>query len=54
MLLTQHWFWYLGQQIEGINGTPKTLGKYYKKGIKPLAKGIEKQLIRAKRSIRES
>ena len=40
--------------MEGINGTPKTLGKYYKKEIKPSAKGIKKQLIRAKRSIRES
>ena len=40
--------------MEGINGTPKTLGKYYKKGIKPLAKGIEKQVIRAKISIRKS
>ena len=32
MLLTQHWFWYPEQQMEGINGTLKTLGMYYKKG----------------------
>ena len=31
MLLTQHWFWYPGQQMEGINGTPKTLGRHYKR-----------------------
>ena len=23
MLLTQHWFWYLEQQMKGINGTLK-------------------------------
>ena len=32
MLLTQHWFWYLEYQMEGINDTLKTLGRYYKKG----------------------
>jgi len=32
MLLTQYWFWYLGQQMEEISGTPKTLRKYYKRG----------------------
>ena len=48
MLLTQHWFWYLGQQMEGTNGTPKTLERYYKKGIKPSVKLIQQQLIRAK------
>ena len=26
MLLTQHWFWYPGEQMEGISGTPGTLG----------------------------
>ena len=31
MLLTQHWFWYLGQQMEEISGTPKTLRRYYKR-----------------------
>ena len=51
MLLTQHWFWYLGQQIEGINFTLQTLGRYYKRGIKPLAKFIQQQLIRAKETL---
>ena len=32
MLLIQHWFYYLKQQMEEINGTLKTLGRYYKKG----------------------
>ena len=40
--------------MEGINGIPKTLGRYYKKGDKSSARGIQQQLIRAKRSIRES
>ena len=39
--------------MEGINGTPKTLGRYYKRGIKPLIKGIQQQLIREKWSIKE-
>ena len=37
MLLTQHWFWYPRQQMEGISGTSKILGRNYK-GVKPLAK----------------
>ena len=32
MLLTQYWFWYQEQQMEGINDTPKNLGTDYKKG----------------------
>ena len=31
MLMTQHWFWYPGQQIEGISGTPETLGWHYRR-----------------------
>ena len=31
MLLTQHWIWYLREQIEGINGTQETLGWHYKR-----------------------
>jgi len=39
--------------MKGINDTPKTLERYYKRGIKPSIKGIQQQLIRAKRSIKE-
>ena len=49
MLLTQHWFWYPRQQMKGINGTPKTLGRYYKRRIKPSTKGTQQQLIKAKK-----
>ena len=31
ILLTQHWFWYPWEQIEGINGTSETLGWHYKR-----------------------
>ena len=31
MLLTQHWFWYPGEQMGGINGTLETLGWHYKR-----------------------
>ena len=31
MLLAQHWFWYPGEQMEGISGTPETLGWHYKR-----------------------
>ena len=40
--------------MEGINGTPKTLGRYYKRKIKPSTKVIQQQLIKAKMSIREN
>jgi len=39
--------------MEGINGTPKTLGRYYKRKIKPSTK-VQQQLIRAKMGIREN
>ena len=32
MLLAQHWFWYPREQMEGISGTPETLGWLYKRG----------------------
>ena len=38
----------------GINGTSKTLGRYYKRKIKPSTKVIQQQLIRAKKRIREN
>ena len=49
MLLTQHWSWYPGQQMEGINDTPKTLGRYSKKGIKPLGKFILAKINQGKK-----
>jgi len=30
-MLTQYWFWYLEQQMKGINGTLETLGWHYKR-----------------------
>jgi len=42
MLLTQHWFWYLRQQMEGISGTPKALGRHYKRGWSQQEKPVNK------------
>ena len=39
--------------MEGINCTPKTLGMYYKREIKPSAKPTQQQLIRAKKGVLE-
>ena len=36
----------LEEQIEGINGTPETLGWHYKKGKQPTVKDIQQQWIR--------
>ena len=33
----------LEEQIEGINGTPETLGWHYKKGKQPTMKDIQQQ-----------
>jgi len=38
--------------MEGINGIPKTLRRYYKRGIKPSTKGIQQHLIRVKRDFK--
>ena len=41
MLQTQHWFWYLGQQMEGTGGTPKILRWHYKRKGEPTVKIIQ-------------
>ena len=38
--------------MDGINGTPKIVGRNYKRGIKPSTRFKEKQLIRAKRALK--
>ena len=48
MLLTQHWFWYPEEQIEGIYDTPKTLRWHYKKRKQKTVKDIQPQSIEVK------
>ena len=48
MLLTQHWFLYLGEQIEGINSTPKTLGWHYKRRCNQQWKAFKNSRIKVK------
>ena len=45
--LTQHWFWYPKEKIEGINGILETLGWHYKRRGSQ-QKGIQQQELEGK------